>query len=91
MGRLTDFVVLIVAIFGFFVVQMSGGIILDELRGDLLETEIQNEYNAEENMNGMFTAVTKWVPLTGLLGIVGLIGYREYRRQRVAAQTRGLR
>lgn len=90
MGRFMDFVVVLIAIFGFAVMQVSGAVILDELRTSLLDTQIDSEYNATENFNDMFTAVTKWAPLTGLIGTLGLVFYREYRRQRIAAQRRGL-
>jgi hypothetical protein len=87
MGRALDFLVLITAIFGVFVMQMTAGAMLDPLRN-----EIQEDYELTDqeaaNMNSMFTVVVKWAPVGGLFGLILLLLVREYRRQKTAAVRR---
>lgn len=91
MSRFFDLLALLIALVLIFTTQFAAGLVLDPLRDQLLEQEIQEEYNAEENFNGMYVAVVKGVPLVAGLGMVGFVTYREFRRQRNTAVGGGLR
>lgn len=91
MGRLLDFVFVLIAIMMFLILQFVGGAVLDPMRDELIEEGIDDSYNADESFADMITAVTKWAPLTGLLGTIVLVAYREYRRQQISAATGGVR
>ena len=87
MGRFIDFTILLVAIFGILIVQTSSAVILDELRNELNQDAAADIGQKEVNTQG-FTAVTKWVPMIGLLGAIVFVLFREYRRQRITAVRR---
>lgn len=91
MGRFTDLVLVIVALFLLYVATFSAGAMLNPLSDAVLDTGISSDYNASENFSDMVKAVTVWVPTTGAIGLIGLVVMREYRRQRIAAATRGVR
>jgi len=58
MGRALDFVVLIIAIFGIFTVQVVAGAMLDPLRGEIQEDyELTNEETA--NMDSMLLILVR--------------------------------
>ncbi|GAA0305451.1 hypothetical protein [Halarchaeum salinum] len=87
MGRLVDFVMLLLAILIFLTLQFIGGAMLDPMRDAILAEGIKSSYGAAESFGGMIEVVTKWAPLTALLGTLLLVAYREFRRQRVTAAT----
>jgi len=90
MSRIVDFVVLGIILFTLGVLQFVGGAALDPLREALLATGSMSNVNGESAMDGMFSAVTYWVPLVGQIGAILIVAFREYRRQvfaqRVAQQ-----
>lgn len=85
MGRVTDFATLAVVILVLFVIQFAGAAGLDPVRTDLVEHGDMSNVNGEQAMNGMFEAVTFWVPLVGQIGSIVIVVWREFRRQRVTA------
>lgn len=89
MSRLVDFVVLGIVLFILGVLQFAGAAALDPLREALFAAGSMSNVNGESAMNGMFTAVTYWVPLVGQIGAIMIVAYREYRRQ-VFARRRGV-
>ncbi len=89
MSRFFDLLALVIAIVLIFTTQFAAALVLEPMKDQLLEQEIQEEYNAEENFDDMYTAVVKWVPLTAGLCLIGVVAFREYRRQRTTAVTGG--
>jgi len=86
MSRIIDFVVLGIVLFVLGVLQFAGAAALDPLREALLATGSMSNVNGESAMDGMFSAVTYWVPLIGQIGAILIVAYREYRRQKIAAR-----
>lgn len=90
MGRFTDLLLLMVVVFGAFIVQFAGAAVLDPLGDELIESGIPGDdsehYNAEENFNDIQATITKWIPWTVVGGSTVLVAWREYRRQRITAR-----
>lgn len=91
MGRLVDFLALIVAIPSLYVMQITGARILNPLRDAILESGTPGYTGAEAQMADSFAVVTQWAPLVGGIGIVLVVAYREFRRQKLSAARGGLR
>lgn len=91
MGRLIDFLALIIAIPSLYVMQIASSRILDPLRDAILESGTPGYTGAEAQFADMFAVVTQWAPLTGLISLILIVAYREFRRQKLSAARGGLR
>jgi len=91
MSRFFDLLALLLALVLIFTTQFAAGLVLDPMRDQLLEQDIEEKYNAEQNFDDMYVAVVQWVPMAASIGLIVVVVFREYRRQRTTARGGGLR